>query len=151
MSEEWKGPFAVPLESQKEATELIAKLATVAKPGLVYAKPVTVGDHTVIAASEVSVSLGVGYGLGGPVGASSAAESGEDDRQEVQGMDTVLAGGGGGGGNASARPVAVVHISPDGVSVEPVFDVTKILMAFFTMLLSIFAMGRQMRKKVRGR
>ena len=125
-------------------------MANVAKPGLVYDKPVTVGERTVIAASEISVSLGVGYGLGGPAGALPAAEDEEDVLRETQDTGTVLAGGGGGGGNASARPVAVVHISPEGVSVEPVFDVTKIFLAFFTMLLSIFAMGRQMRKKVRG-
>ena len=41
-------------------------------------------------------------------------------------------GGGGGGGKTLSRPVAVVIASPEGVRVEPVYDITKIYMAAIT-------------------
>jgi hypothetical protein len=43
--------------------------------------------------------------------------------------------------------VAVITIREDGVSVEPIMDRTKIALAFFTMLGSIFFMGAQMRRR----
>jgi hypothetical protein len=46
--------------------------------------------------------------------------------------------------------VAVIHIDSEGVRVEPVVDVTKIFLAFLTMLGSIFLMGAEMRKKAKG-
>jgi uncharacterized spore protein YtfJ len=110
----------------------------------VYGDPVTVDDHTVITASEVSMGLGFGYGLGGEKPEAQQAE-GSESAQDQEGAPGGF-GGGGGGGGAGARPVAVIHISGDGVRVEPVVDVTKLGLAFFTLLGSIFAMRAKFRK-----
>ena len=48
------------------------------------------------------------------------------------------------------RPIAAIIIDERGVRVEPVVDATKIALAFFTMLGSIFLMGSRMRRASRG-
>lgn len=90
----------------------------------VYGAPVKQRDTLIIPAAEVlAVSgFGVGQGFGGP-----------ENGQEGAG------GGGGGGGSAYARPVAVVIVSPEGVRVDPVFDLTKIALASVT--FAAFAVG----------
>ncbi len=45
------------VKNQEQAAELMEKLLAVAQPAAVYGEPVTVGEHTVIPASEVSVSM----------------------------------------------------------------------------------------------
>ncbi len=55
-------------------------------------------------------------------------------------------GGGGGGAGAMARPIAAIIIEPEGVRVEPIVDVTKVVLAFFTMFGSLWVMLGQMRK-----
>jgi len=59
-----------------------------------------------------------------------------------------MAGGSGVGmgGGASARPVAVVVIGPEGVEVKPVFDATKIGIALATTLGAMLLMLGRMRK-----
>jgi uncharacterized spore protein YtfJ len=52
-------------------------------------------------------------------------------------------GGGGGGGRVLSRPVAMIIVSPDGVEVEPVVDITKIALAALT--AGGFMMGMFMR------
>ena len=143
MSEQVSGLFTTPVAGHDEAMALLGRLADVAQPGAVYGEPVTCGDHTAIMASEVSVGLGYGYGQGGPPGAPPPEGS------EGASQPAASSGGGGGGGNATARPVAVIHISPDGVKVEPVLDVTKTALAFFTMLGSIFMIAGKMRRRTR--
>jgi uncharacterized spore protein YtfJ len=68
------------------------------------------------------------------------------EEMEAEGEDAGMGGGGGGGGGASGRPVAVISVSEDGVQVEPVVDATKIALAFFTTLGSMFFMLTKMRK-----
>ncbi len=48
--------------------------------------------------------------------------------------------GGGGGGSVYSRPVAVIISSPEGVRVEPVFDLTKIALAGMTTGVLMFGM-----------
>jgi uncharacterized spore protein YtfJ len=166
---------ATSVESQEQAIGLIEKLMDVAKPGAVFSQPMTVEGRTIITASEVNVGLGVGFGFGGgttPAGwteekkgtrrqhaegadphervelEGSGAEEGEADdvEPETGGEDAGMGGGGGGGGGASGRPVAVISVSEDGVTVEPVVDATKIALAFFTALGSMFFMLVNMRR-----
>ena len=93
------------------------------RPGAVFGEPVTSGDHTIITASEVSGGGGFGFGQGfGPAAGEAATAGGR----------TGGGGGGGGGGGAQARPVAVIAIGPDGVSVKPVVDVTKLALTGVT-------------------
>ena len=72
--------------------------------------------------NEVLVFSGFGYGSGsgqGPMEGSQETAEGSGE-------------GGGGGGKTLSRPVAVVVATPDGVWVEPVYDITKVYMAAIT-------------------
>ncbi len=129
-------------QSQERIGEIMGKLLAVAQPGSVFTAPVTAGDYTVINASEVSAGMGFGLGIGvgnGPASQGSGQSTGT-------GEGTGGGGGGGGGGGAMARPVAVITVGPDGVEVEPVVDVTKISIALFTALGSMFLMFGRMRR-----
>lgn len=91
--------------------------------------------------------MGFGYGSGG--GSGTEPDEGEavseNESQDERGA-AGFGGGGGGGGVSGGRPVAVISIGPKGVRVEPVVDVTKIALAFFTTLGSMFFMLAKMRK-----
>ena len=153
MSDEINQVIATSVRSQEQAAELLEKLVAVA-PGMVYSEPVTSGDSTVITASEVSVAMGFGYGLGGGTDARPAAEepSGEEgaDDASITATSSGAGGGGGGGGVSSARPVAVIIIGPEGVKVQPVLDPTKIGLALIAavggMLFMLVKMRRAGRK-----
>jgi uncharacterized spore protein YtfJ len=109
--------------NQEQSGQVLERLTAVARSGAVYSEPVIAGDYTVITASEVSVALGFGYGMGGGTGqmpTNGAAEQGTTP------TGTGAGGGGGGGGMATARPVAIVSVGPQGVEIKPVFDLTKI-------------------------
>jgi uncharacterized spore protein YtfJ len=147
--------FASAVSNQEQATELMAQLLAVAEPGRVYSEPVVSGDHTVITASEVTAGMGIGFGVGfgsAPSSQEIAADAqaertpGEGQKNEGSGAG----GGGGGGGGAFARPVAVISIGPGGVRVEPVVDVTKVALAFFTAFGSMFLMLSRMRRASRS-
>jgi uncharacterized spore protein YtfJ len=88
----------------------------------VYNEPIKHGNTLLIPAAEI-VSF-MGFGVGG----GEASENGADS------------GGGGGGGSVYSRPVAVIISSPEGVRVEPVFDLTKIALAGMTTGLLMFGM-----------
>ena len=149
------------IKTQEQGLDLLEKLIATARPTAVFGHPATGGDYTVISASEVSCGMGVGFGGGG-------AGPGEDEDQGIKGRHDAVAPtggdeglksrhdilppaggygiGGGGGGFSTARPVAVISIGPDGVHVEPVVDVTKIGLAFFTTLGAMALMFSNMRK-----
>jgi uncharacterized spore protein YtfJ len=155
---------ATSVENQEQSIALLEKLVAVARPESVFSEPTDVQGRTIITASEVNVGLGVGFGFGG---GTTPAEPRKEQRQRARGSDprervdledvppeeteaededAAMGGGGGGGGGASGRPVAVISIGEDGVQVEPVVDATKIALAFFTALGSMFFMLTKMRK-----
>jgi uncharacterized spore protein YtfJ len=70
----------------------------------------------------VVVFSGFGYGSGSGQGLMEGSEEAAEGSGE----------GGGGGGKTLSRPVAVVIATPDGVWVEPVYDLTKVYMAAIT-------------------
>lgn len=154
MNDEFNKLIQVSLQNQEQAIELMEKLFDAAKPGAVYGEPVTVEGRTIITASEVTIGLGFGLGTGGGWNPKTTSENapaveeapvGERNQSENEGT-SMGGGGGGGGGGAGSRPVAVITIDKEGVTVKPVFDATKIALAFFTMLGSIFLMGSKIRK-----
>lgn len=102
--------------------------------GKVFGAPTQSGDSIVIPAAEGLSALGFGTGYG-----SGTGKEGEGS-----------GGGGGGGGYSLSRPVAVIVVSPGGVEVKPVVDVTKIAMAGLTafgfVLATWFRMTRPPRK-----
>ncbi len=147
MSKEFNKIVATAVKNQEQAAELVEKLFAVAQPSAVYGEPVTVGEHTVITASEVKVGMGFGFGLGGGTGAEPGeGETESKDEPQDERAGTGYGGGGGGGGVSGGRPVAVISIGPEGVQVEPVVDATKIALALFTTLGSMFFMLSKMCK-----
>jgi hypothetical protein len=60
------------------------------------------------------------------------------------------AGGLGGGGGAMGRPVAIIAIGPEGVTVKPVMDVTKVALAGLTAWVSVLGLLRA-RRRARNR
>ena len=133
--------IAESVPSQDKANELLEKLAAAADSKAVFSEPVESGDYKVITAAEVTVGLGFGYGGGGAVGNVMGVE-GEDTPTDNVG----IGGGGGGGGMTMSRPVAAIEIGPHGVRIEPIVDPTKIALAFFTTLVSMFALMGKMRR-----
>jgi uncharacterized spore protein YtfJ len=147
VNQESSGIFMTAVKGHEQAMELMKKLTDVAQPSAVFSEPIAAGDRIVITASEVSVGLGFGYGMGGgtgpqPAEGEEAPAEGEKQESQAEGVG----GGGGGGGGSMARPIAVIQIGPDGVQVEPIVDVTKIVLAFFTMLGSLFMIRTRMRR-----
>lgn len=99
---------------QKSLEESMERLLAVANAGAVFGQPITQGSTTIVPCSEVAAGIGLGSGTGyGP---------------DNQGRQTG-GGGAGGGGGARGRPVAAIVITPEGVRVEPVLDVTRIVLA----------------------
>jgi uncharacterized spore protein YtfJ len=148
MSEKGHQQFiAESIKSYEEGMELLERLFEAAEPEAVYSEPVVAGEHTIITACETSVGLGFGYGLGAGGGPAAPQGEQEDDEEQQAATGFGVGGAGGGGGATAARPVAVISVGPNGVSVEPVIDVSKLAIAFFTTLASIFAMGKKIRKK----
>ena len=98
------------------------KFLSAANVEAVYGPSISQDENTVIPTAEVLSIVGFGLGSGG--GSQGIVEN------ENRGSG----GGGGGGGRVLARPVAAIIISPTGVRVEPIVDVTKIAIAVFTTL-----------------
>jgi len=80
----------------------------------------------------VLTGFAIGFGMGG----------GKDQGANVGG-----GGGGGGGGRAFARPVAAIVVTPNGVRVKPIVDVTKIALAALTAFGFMFAMVARMSRR----
>lgn len=95
--------------------QALSQLVTTARAEAIFGQPVVSGDTTVISCSEIAIGMGMGSGSG-PV----------DENGNPTG------GGSGGGGGARGRPVAVIVITNEGVRVEPIFDLTKIVLASLT-------------------
>lgn len=95
----------------------------------VFSAPVERGESIVITAAAIE-RFG-GFGFGGGEGDDGDAASGSG-------------AGGGGGGRVEARPVAVIRIDGDGVSVVPVLDTTRIAIAAIGVALALM---RAMRRR----
>jgi uncharacterized spore protein YtfJ len=119
---------------RSQETKIIDKIFSAAQAGTVFSQPVTIGDYTVITASEVTAGGGFGSGIGfGPTAAGKSRE--QPGLETAESKDTAAMGGGSGmgaGGGSAGRPVAIITLRPDGVKIEPVLDVTKIALAALT-------------------
>ncbi len=148
MSDETDKVLDSVIKSQAQNLELMEKLFAVAQPGAVYGEPVASGEYTVITASEILVAAGSGYGVGGGTGVETLEEETAVEGEEDEG--TGFGGGGAGGGVSVGRPVATINIGPNGVQVQPVVDVTKIGLAFFTTIGAMLMMLGRMRRASGG-
>jgi uncharacterized spore protein YtfJ len=132
--------FSLAGKRDEQLSSVIEKIYSAAQPGAVYSEPVKSGNYTVIMASEVAVGGGFGTGSGiGPQGKKAAEESPQSS--QISGGSGI-----GGGGGSSGRPVAVIVIGPDGVTVKPVFDITKIALAGITAWGTMLLLLRKMRR-----
>lgn len=131
--------------NQEKANELMEQLISVADAKSVYSDPIESGEYKVITASEIRVGMGFGFGAGGGIEATDS----EIEEEEESSPGSGYGGGGGGGGVAFGRPVAAIEIGPQGVRVEPIVDPTKIAIAFFTTMVSMFAMMGRIRQGTR--
>ncbi len=140
------------LKNQENSQQILEKFVETARPSSVFAPPLTAGDYTVITASEVYAGMGVGFGGGGgsaptaseePIGDQSPAEQPAGEEELPPGG---VGYGGGGGGVTMGRPVAAITIGPEGVSVEPIVDATKIAIALFTTIGAMALMFSRMSK-----
>ena len=143
MTESSEGLTKFAVRTYAEARQVVERLFEVANPRAVFGEPVTVGDRVVITASEATVSMGFGVGFGSTEPPAELVEEEERDVQDV-------GGGGGGGGFSSSRPIAVISVDPSGVKVEPIMDLTKVVLAFFTMIGGMVALSAKMRKAGQG-
>jgi uncharacterized spore protein YtfJ len=101
---------------QVDPTEqALSRLVITASADAVFGEPVVNGDTTVIPCTEVVIGMSMGSG-GGPVD-----EAGNR-----------IGSGSGGAGGARSRPVAAIVMTKEGVRVEPIFDLTKIVLASLT-------------------
>ncbi|MGQ9554885.1 MAG: hypothetical protein ACUVWR_12315 [Anaerolineae bacterium] len=132
------------------ARDTLGEFLDTASVERVYGEPIKKDDTTIIPTAEVLVGLGFGLGSGYGGGPQSCCQeatqgAGEASSKGAQG-GWGGGGGGGGGGRTLSRPVAIIVISPSGIRVEPVVDVTKVALAAFTAAGFMLAMiGRMMR------
>jgi len=126
-------PLPEPSPALNTVQNTLDKFLTAANVEAVYGSPVSQGENVVIPAAEVLSVVGFGIGVGGGQSSSST--------------ETTGGGGGGGGGRVLARPVAAIIMSPTGVRVEPIVDVTKIVLAVFTTFGFMAAMFTRMNKR----
>jgi uncharacterized spore protein YtfJ len=131
------------LDQSRAVTEaMMTKIFAAAQPGAVFSAPVIAGAYTVITASEV--------GAGGGFGSGRGTGMKPTDRSSTNGSLVQGEGGGtGGGGGANGRPIAAIVIGPDGVTVQPIFDVTKIMLSLITAWGVMLAAYWRMRTKTR--
>lgn len=94
----------------------------------VFAEPITSGDSLVVMAAVVERAGG--FGFGGGQGDEPAGPTGGG-------------GGGGGGGTAAARPVAVIRIDEQSVTIQPVVDVTRLMIAALGTLVALWRAARR--------
>src|SRR5262245_35888824 len=115
------------------AQQYVEKIFSAARPGAVFGEPVRAGDHTVITASEITAGGGFGFGGGAGSGPNEADETSAVAAGPGQpGGGSGSGAGGGGGGFSMSRPVATIVVGPEGVTVRPIVDVTKLAIAFAT-------------------
>lgn len=117
--------------------ETMEEFLAAADVRVVYGEPIQHDDTTIIPTAEVLCGIGFGVGSG----------SGTDTEHDPEKPSVGQGSGGGGGGRILSRPVAVVVASPEGVRVEPVFDITKIALAGLTALGFMVGMVFRMSSK----
>ena len=138
--------------ANQERMGVLDKLFATARVDAVFSAPFTQGDRTIITAAEVGAGGGFGSGMGFGSGAGRGARgrrgpaTADGQSPDAQAEGTGGGGGGGGGGGAMGRPVAAIIIDAEGVTVQPILDVTKITLALVTALGAMLVIyGRMLR------
>jgi uncharacterized spore protein YtfJ len=133
-------------KTREQTAAMVEKIFAAAQPGAVYGQPIASETYTVITAAEVTSGGGFGMGIGlGPPSRPGGTAAATADAAQPEDRQTG-GGGGGGGGGSMGRPVAVIAIGPDGVTVRPVVDVTKVALAGLTAWATMLAVLRARRR-----
>ncbi|TMC23504.1 MAG: hypothetical protein E6J34_02570 [Chloroflexi bacterium] len=139
-------------KTSEQFSSLFDRIFAAAHSESVYSKPVISGNYTVITASEVT--SGGGFGSGGGIGPelplSIIKKRPDEAASHAEQVNSGGGGGIGGGGGSAGRPVAVIIIGPEGVTVKPVLDVTKIALAGIATGIVMLTTLRKMRKMSKG-
>jgi uncharacterized spore protein YtfJ len=141
-------------KTREQAAAMLEKIFAAAQPGAVYGQPVSAEGYTVITAAEVTAGGGFGMGMGtglGPGSRQDATAAPTVDAAPPGGGQAGSGGGGGGGGGSMGRPVAIIAIGPDGVTIKPVVDVTKVALAglaAWATMLGLLRARRRMSKRL---
>jgi len=133
------------------AQRSLERITAAAKPEAVFGTPVVSGQYTVITACQVAAGGGFGSGIG--LGTAPRGQKAEEAAAGGAPSAEALGGGGGmgGGGGSTGRPVAVIIIGPDGVTVRPIVDATRFMLAAITMSMAVaMALIRLRRASRRG-
>jgi len=115
------------------AFEGIERVFKLMQPGKVFGEPVVSGEYTVITASELSMGGGFGMGKSTFMMGNIAPKEGEEVATDAKNATPAFGMGGGGGGGSSARPIALIVIGPDGAKVQPIFDLSKLVLSWMSM------------------
>jgi uncharacterized spore protein YtfJ len=131
----------------EQVPKMLERLLAAAKPDAVFGQPVESGSYTIITASEVTSGGGFGLGTGrGPEPKPDAKQSPPAQAAPPADGRTIGGGGFGGGGGSMGRPVAIIAIGPSGVTIRPVVDVTKVVLAALTASATVFGLRRATRR-----
>ena len=138
--------FSYVEKASNQIPPMLDRVLAAARSDAVYSQPIISGNDTVITASEVTAGGGFGSGIGFGPGMSPPEQ--EQSSEEGSSSEQADSGGGGlgGGGGSAGRPVAIIIIGPDGVTVKPVFDLTKIALAGVTAGITLLTMFRRVRR-----
>jgi uncharacterized spore protein YtfJ len=119
--------------NKSEGIGLINKLIDTARTEAAYGNPMRIAGQTIFTVSEVNAIMGFCICSGS--GCFKRENLSTEEKSPAIGEPQCMDGHGmGGGGTSFSRPVAVISINPDGVTVTPVFDKTKVAIAMFTAL-----------------
>jgi len=104
-----------------------------ASANAVFGEPREVEGRVLIPVAAV----GIGFGIGG--GQAAPPEEQEESGEEVQEEEQQEANeGGGGGGGASARPIAVIEVTPEQTVIRPIINETRVALAGIALVGWIF-------------
>jgi uncharacterized spore protein YtfJ len=105
----------------------------------VFGPPTKVDEKTIIPIGRVVYGFGLGFGQG-TMPTTPSSEATESDENDV-------AGGSGGGGWLLVRPLAVLEVTPEVTTINPVVDDEKIAkMTLCVVAWSVFCLARALVK-----
>jgi uncharacterized spore protein YtfJ len=131
----------------EQAGKMLEKIFAAAQPGAVFGQPVEAGSYTLITAAEVTSGGGFGVGMArGPAPKPDAQQPPPAEAPGAARKQFIGGSGFGGGGGSMGRPVAIIAVGPNGVTVRPVVDVTKVVLAALTGSAAMLGLQRTMRR-----
>ena len=94
-----------------------------------FGQPREVEGRVIIPVSAVGTGFGLGFGRGMPQPEEQESEVPWDMEGTQEGGHSESGEGGGGGGRARSYPVAVIEVTPEGITVRPIQDETRVAVA----------------------